>query len=68
MEISKNSDSYKKIVKIKDCDNYTILVSELPADTKIVCPFDSDMTVSKNEKNEIVLGKKSFSKEPMKKS
>jgi hypothetical protein len=53
---------YTEIVTFKESNTkeYDINCNKLKVGDKVVCPFDPDMIVTKNENDEIILVKQSY--------
>lgn len=48
------------IIDIKDESHYTIDVSKLLTSTAVICPFDKDMKVGRDETGAVCIAKKSW--------
>lgn len=57
--ITSKDQKYYDIIKIKSKDIYSINCNLMDINEEIVCPYDKDMKVGKNESGQIVLKKSS---------
>lgn len=57
--VDKSTTKYNEVVEVLDNKNYNIDTNTLQEDEYVVCPYDSDMLVTRKN-NKIIVIKKSF--------
>ncbi len=60
--LTPDDEKYQKAVNIKSNSSYEIDLQALNPDEKIICPFDSDMSIQVTPDGSCCISKKSFMK------